>query len=146
MPSWTSGLLLFFQENKDSFFLGVSLTPSGMIMYFRFRLEQYFIAGLILQYLIGSSLLFGEVCDFSYIIFRYCVNLYYGLVNLMSFLGHSFALLNCSSVSSPSSVKNTWSSSDTSADWTFTSMGLFSTSCRIFRINFSLGSNSIRDR
>ena len=146
MPSWTSGLLLFFQENSGSFFLGDSLTPSGMIMYFRFKLGQYFIAGLILQYLIGSSLLFGEVCDFSYIIFRYCVNLYYGLVNLMSFLGHSFPLLNCSSVSSPSSVKNTWSSSDTPADWTFTSMGLFSTSCRLFRINFSLGSNSIRDR
>ena len=112
-------------------------------LYFIFKLEQYLISGLIHQYLIGSSLLFGEVCDFIYIIFRYCVNLYYGLVNLMSFLGHSFALLNCSSVSSPSSVKNTCSSSDTSADWTFTSMGLFSTSCRIFRINFSLGSNSI---
>ena len=32
MPSWTSGLLLFFQENSDSFLLGVSLTPSGVII------------------------------------------------------------------------------------------------------------------
>ena len=50
------------------------------------------------------------------------------------------------SVSLSSSVKNTCSSSDTPADWTLTSIGCVSTSARIFRTNFSVGSISIRDR